>query len=68
MKKDIRNLIKEYEAFTDEHPRDTYAQLYLSEIKELITISRAKGGQNDIANAVMNAYAVGFMIAHKRKK
>lgn len=68
MKKDIEKLIKEYEAFTDEHPQDKHAQLYTSEIMKLIEISRAVGGQNDIAYAIMNAYAVGFMTAYKRKK
>ena len=66
MKKDIKQLIADYITFTDEHPRDTSAQLFTSEISDIINASKARNGQNDLAYAIMNAYAVGFMTAAKR--
>lgn len=66
MKKDIKQLIADYSAYVEEHPKDTAAQLYAREIKEIWDTGKANNGQLDPALAICNGFAVGYMLAAKR--
>ena len=66
MNRDIKQLIADYNAYVKEHPHDTDAQLYASEIKEIWDTGKAVNGDFDPALAICNGFAVVYMLAAKR--